>query len=585
MSDEGAVLTDWGSLGPRAPSPASGSRAGEGARGPSTTPGWGSAQLAAAFEALAEAPDGIKRLRELVLQLAVRGKLVPQVEGEESALTLLERIHAKKAQLAKEGTIRKPKDLPPVAEHEVPFELPSGWACCRFEDVHVKLGAGSTPLGGSQVYVSNGVPFLRSQNVWNDGLRLDEVAHIDRLVHSKMVETTVRGHDVLLNITGASIGRAAIVPAAFEEANVSQHVAIVRQVDPELNRWVHLFLVSPHGFNLIMEVQVGISREGLSMARLREFALPIPPLAEQHRIVARVDALMSLLDRLEAARNTREATRTALRDAALAALRDADTHEEVETAWQRIAERMADLFTDPADLVPLRQTVLQLAVRGRLVRQDPSDEPAVPGKVPEGPFAAPDGWRWSTLGGLTSLITSGSRSWNQYYAEAGATFIRSQDIKFDRLEYDKRAYVNIPEGSEGTRTQVGVGDLLITITGANVGKCAHLHEDVGEAYVSQHVALIRPQDPDISAFGHLWLTADHGGRGLLLDSSYGAKPGLNLTQLRSLPFPLPPKAEQHRIVAKVNELTTLIDRLEHHLTTAREAQAAFAAAAVHHLDA
>ena len=101
-----------------------------------------------------------------------------------------------------------------------------------------------------------------------------------------------------------------------------------------------------------------------------------PPLPEQHRIVAKVDALMALLDRLEAAKAERETTRAALRDSALAALRDAPDTEAVEAAWTRIAERMDDLFADPADVVPLRQTILQLAVRGKLVPQDPNDEPA-----------------------------------------------------------------------------------------------------------------------------------------------------------------------------------------------------------------
>lgn len=332
--------------------------------------------LLAAFETLAEAPDGIARLRELVLQLAVRGKLMPQDPNDEPACLLLERIAAEKARLVKEGKIPKAKPLPLVDEDEVPFEIPEGWTWTRLGSLVSKLGAGSTPLGGAEVYVAVGVKFIRSQNVWNDGLRLDGIAFINEATHQRMAGTHVSAGDLLFNITGASIGRCAVVPDSFDTGNVSQHVAIVRPVYSTTRRYLHVALTSDLVQGMVTRTQVGISREGLSVGRLGQFPLPLPPLPEQHRIVAKVDALMALLDRLDAARSERETTRAALRDATRAALRDAPDAEAVDAAWTRIAERMDDLFTDPADVTPLRQTILQLAVRGKLVPQDPSDEPA-----------------------------------------------------------------------------------------------------------------------------------------------------------------------------------------------------------------
>jgi len=164
-------------------------------------------------------------------------------------------------------------------------------------------------------------------------------------------------------------------------------------------------------------------------------------------------------------------------------------------------------------------------------------------------FKVPSGWTGCQLGDLTSLITSGSRGWKRYYAESGASFIRSQDIKLDRLSFDDRAFVRLPGEVEGARTRVQVGDLLLTITGANVGKCAAIVDDPGEAYVSQHVALIRPLVPGWTMFLHAWLTAPLGGRGRLEEVQYGLKPGLNLTQLRQLPCPLPPLSAQAPLVA------------------------------------
>ena len=169
----------------------------------------------------------------------------------------------------------------------------------RMSSIASKLGAGSTPKGGKAIYQNEGVPFIRSQNVYNDGLRLCEVARISESIHQKMLGTHVEKNDILLNITGASIGRCALVPQELGEANVSQHVAIIRLIDVRLREFIHLALTAPFYQAMIMNVQVGVSREGLSMKRLREFPMVIPPFAEQHRIVAKVNELMAMCDELE----------------------------------------------------------------------------------------------------------------------------------------------------------------------------------------------------------------------------------------------------------------------------------------------
>jgi len=177
---------------------------------------------------------------------------------------------------------------------------------------------------------------------------------------------------------------------------------------------------------------------------------------------------------------------------------------------------------------------------------------------------------------VISLVTSGSRSWKDYYATEGATFIRSQDIKFDRLQFDERAFVKLPPGAEGSRTQVFLQDLLITITGANVGKAAVVMLPIPEAYVSQHVALVRLLDLTMVDYLHLWLVGAHGGRKLLLMSSYGAKPGLNLQNIIDLLVPVPPLAEQSRIVARVVGLRSLCADLRQRLAAASERQSQIA---------
>jgi type I restriction enzyme S subunit len=251
------------------------------------------------FGELYTVKENVAELRKAILQLAVMGRLVPQDPNDPPASELLKEIEAEKQRLIKEGKIKKPKPLPPIKPEEVPYELPQGWEWVRLGELVSKLGSGSTPRGGKSAYVNEGIPFLRSQNVWNDGLRLDDVAYIPEETHKKMEATKVAAKDILLNITGASLGRTSLVPDDFEEANVSQHVTIIRCIQPDQRRFIHFLLQSPYCQRMIWTRQVGMAREGLSKKVLELFEVPLPPLPEQHRIVKRIDQLMALCDTLE----------------------------------------------------------------------------------------------------------------------------------------------------------------------------------------------------------------------------------------------------------------------------------------------
>jgi len=257
------------------------------------------ARLADNFGRLFHAPEDVGQLRDLILDLAVHGILVDQSEADEPITDWLTDIAATKAALAKQKLIPKQTAMADLAHDEYPFPLPKGWAFVRLGQITNKIGSGSTPRGGREVYVKEGVPFLRSQNVWNDGLHLDDVACITPEEHERMSGTAVLGNDVLLNITGASLGRCALVPSEFGEANVSQHVTIIRLTDPQVREYLHLCILSPYTQSMIWGRQVGMAREGLSKKVLEQFEIPLPPVAEQHRIVARVAELMRFCDVME----------------------------------------------------------------------------------------------------------------------------------------------------------------------------------------------------------------------------------------------------------------------------------------------
>ncbi|MEK4433797.1 restriction endonuclease subunit S [Paenibacillus sp. FSL K6-2862] len=240
-----------------------------------------------------------QNLRESILQEAIQGKLVPQDPNDTPASVFLERIRVEKEQLIKEKKIKKEKPLPKITEDEIPYALPIGWEWVRLVSISSKLGAGSTPTGGKKVYTDNGTMFIRSQNVWNSGLKVADIAYISDEINNKMQGSIVKANDILLNITGASIGRSCVLDKDFDTANVNQHVSIIRLVEPEMNAFIHKCIISPYIQKLIMDVQVGVSREGLSMDKLGRFLIPIPPLNEQIRIIEKIDQLMALCDELD----------------------------------------------------------------------------------------------------------------------------------------------------------------------------------------------------------------------------------------------------------------------------------------------
>jgi type I restriction enzyme S subunit len=272
------------------------------------------ATLAQHFDELFTTEDSIAQLKQAVLQLAVMGKLVPQDPTDEPAGRLLQRIKKEKQKLIEAGKIKKEKMLLQILDSELPFELPHGWQFARLGEITNKIGSGSTPRGGKESYSNEGVLFIRSQNVWNHGLELDDVALITNETHERMAGTKVYPNDILLNITGGSLGRSTIIPEDAEEANVSQHVTIIRPANRDTRFFLHLCIISPYGQQLIWGRQVGANREGLSKKVLELFEIPIPPLNEQQRIVHKVNELFSLCDKLAERLGTAQVIKNQLAD-------------------------------------------------------------------------------------------------------------------------------------------------------------------------------------------------------------------------------------------------------------------------------
>lgn len=549
-----------------------------------------SERLLRQYERIADAPDAIARLRRFVLDLAVRGKLIPQDPRDEPASELLKRIVAEKVRLMKAGEIKKEKPLAPVDE-EVNFEVPPTWQWTRLGTISSYIQRGKSP----KYAASGGSPVVSQKCVQWTGLDLSVAKQVTLESLTEYEDFRfLRDGDLLWNSTGTgTIGRIIRLVDPPQKLVCDSHVTVIRclEANPE---YVRTWLRSDHVYALIEDRAAGSTNQVELTSQMAIYQLvPLPPLAEQHRIIAKVDELMALCDRLEAARAEREAMRDKLAAATLARVDAPDSDTFRDDA--RFALDALPTLTARADQIKeLRQTILNFAAVGRLVLQDPSDEPAsellmriaaektcmmkdgliprqkeIARDLPRLTEGLPVSWQPIALGEVCAFVTSGSRGWADFYADSGPGFIRAQNIRFGKLRLDDLAFVNPPSSSEGMRTRVAEGDLFIVITGAGVTNPARLDRDLGKAYVSQHVALVRPIDKELSEWFLLCLMAPAGGRSELIERAYGAgKPGLNLDNIRTLNVPIPPLAEQRRIIAKVDELMTLCDRLEATLTTA-----------------
>ena len=324
----------------------------------------------------------------------------------------------------------------------------------------------------------------------------------------------------------------------------------------------YLFYFINSNYELLNTRTKGVGIPHIDPLVLMGLPLPLPTFSEQTRIVEKLEELLSDLDagvaELKAAQKKLGQYRQSLLKAAVEGMLTAEWRKE-----NKPRETGAQLLERILNERRARWEARQLARFREQGKTPPKDwEEQYPRPMPTDTTnlpALPDGWVWATIDQLSEFITSGSRGWADYYAESGATFIRSQNINKDRLDLSDIAFVNPPGSTEGIRTRVRTHDLLLTITGANVGKAAWVEADIAEAYVSQHVALIRPIETTLANFLHMFLIASAGGRRQLNKKAYGAgKPGLNLQQVGTVTIPLPSLAE---ILALMESVTNKLGAL------------------------
>ena len=530
---------------------------------------------------------GVQKLRELILDLAVRGLLVPQDPNDEPASELLKQIDSERHRLAKAGIFKKPKPLVAVAQNETPFELPEGWAFTR-NGALFGLKKGKVPKDLSESEGS--IPYLDIEALDRGNIR----RHTNDDKAPKSTE-----EDILVVCDGSRSG----LVLDGKNGAIGSTLSVI---ETPLIIQGYVKLVFLQAYQRLNSTMKGAAIPHLDTKQLLIDIIGLPPLAEQHRIVAKVDELMALCDQLEKEQESSLDTHDTLVATLLGALTTATADAgQFAEAWHRIQANFDTLFTTESSIDQLKQTILQLAVMGKLVEQDPDDESAAtsleriathraglikagdlkkrkllpPIPKDEEPSKLPDPWQWCQL---DVLITDMDAGWSP---ACPPTPSPSHDIwgvlkttAVQVMEY-RESENKVLDGGKSPRPQyeVKTGDILITRAGPKnrVGISCLVENTRPRLMISDKIIRFHLVEVGFSErFISLCLNAGPTWDYLESAKSGMAESQMNISQgkLRAAPIPLPPLAEQHRIVAKVEELMALCNQLKGSLATAQATQ-------------
>lgn len=534
---------------------------------------------------------GIKKLRELILELAVRGKLVPQDPKDEPAKELLKTIAAKKAQMVMEGKVKKERPLPEIAEDEKNYELPSGWEFVRLGDVAFSQ-AGFAFKSNFFNENSDGLPLIRIRDV---GQPFTGTYYSGEYREEFLIE---KG-DYLISMDGEF----RVSPWTNGPALLNQRVSrLIFYYEKVGQRFIADSLQAR--LRELQGVKAYTTVDHLSGTQITEAVIGLPPLAEQHRIVAKVDELMALCDQLEQQQTQSIEAHKTLVEALLGTLTRFASQQEFRAAWARIASHFDTLFTTEASIDQLKQTILQLAVMGKLVPQDPNDEPATellkridgekrqlievgqireknaatPISKEERPFNVPTNWAWARLSEITRRIHYGYTASARPEIE-GVRLLRITDIQDNTVDWQSVPGCEI-EDRDLPQYQLDLGDILVARTGGTVGKTYLVSAMPVAAVFASYLIRIQGASALFVRYLKLFLESPTYWEQLVEGARGGAQPNVNGQTLGKMVVPVPPQGEQRRIVAKVDELMALCDALKARLADAQATQLSLADAVV-----
>lgn len=470
-----------------------------------------------------------KLLRQKILDLAIRGKLVPQDPNDEPASVLLERINAEKERLIKEGKIKRSKKTATTSDsRHYPFELPSGWVWCTLDSLCSIKGGKRIPKGYTFASTKTNHIYLRVSDMKYNTIILDDLKYIDDEVYSQIKNYTINKSDLYLTIAG-TIGSVGIIPEEVDGMSLTENAAKLTDIlcVKEYLLYALQSTVAKDHFSFKYHQ---VAQPKLSIETASKTPIPLPPYQEQFRIVAEIKHWLSLIERIESTKK--------------------DLQIIVSQAKNKI---------------------LDLAIHGKLVPQDPSDEPAIellkrinpkftPCDNEHDTNQLPDSWCWTTFGDVCELVTGStpSKLHPEYYG-GDFPFYKPTDL-------DAGRHVNIPsefltdEGKNVSRI-IPVGSTAICCIGS-IGKCGYIEK---EGTTNQQINTAVPSKSLSPLYLYYFCNSSYFIDELSADSSAITISIVNKSKLSKMLISLPPYNEQLRIVAKIEELFAQLDAIENSL--------------------
>ncbi|MDM1287061.1 restriction endonuclease subunit S [Acinetobacter indicus] len=520
---------------------------------------------------------GVQKLRELILDLAIRGKLNKKTNHQ--AIELLDAIK----EIQKEKNIKLKNGG--ISNNPNYIDFPSNWALVQIKTLGNVKGGKRIPKGKSFTEEVTPYIYLRVTDMKNQTIIDNDLKYINEDTFNEISRYTISKDDVYVTIAG-TIGAVGSVPEKFHNMSLTENAAKITDLNLINQNWFIKVLSSKFVQNQFSEAVNQMAQPKLAINKVEDTFIPLPPLEEQCEIARKVDELMQLCDQLEQKQTLSSDAHATLVNSLLKALTESNDADEFQANWQRIVANFDVLFTTEYSIEQLKQTVLQLAVMGKLVKQDPSDEPASEllkkiadekaklikeGKIKkskplpeitedEKPFELPSGWEWTLLDFLAEDIHYG------YTASANANIkdirlLRISDIQDNKVDWDKVPGCEISE--EIARNYLlKNGDILIARTGGTIGK-SYLVENISiKSVFASYLIRVKRLESTYPAYMKLYFGSEIYWKQLYAASMGTGQPNVNGTSLKSLRIPLPPLNEQKRIVEKVNQLFSIIEQLQ-----------------------
>ncbi|HUQ38392.1 MAG TPA: restriction endonuclease subunit S [Aestuariivirga sp.] len=551
---------------------------------------------------------GIDRLRALILDLSVRGKLVPQDPSDEPVAELLQRIKKKKAQRVRDGEMRKPRELDNLPKLKVPFAIPETWQWVRLDEVGEIVGGGTPPAGNASNFVDGGkgVPWLTPADL--GGYKKRYISHGER----DLTEGALNASSATMMPAGSVLftSRAPIgyVVIAANPISTNQGFKSIVPYNAECALFVALVMKS--FAKAINDSAPGTTFKEVSGKMVAAVPIPLPPLPEQQRIVAKVDELMAICNSLEEESAAGMAAHQVLVEALLATLTatSADA-SDLALNWVRLEAHFDTLFSTDASVDVLKETILELAVRGKLAPQNPSDEPAPvlvrniqtekarlvaenqlrrekptsPLDHRELPFPAPTGWVWTKIGEV-ALFTQYGTSENTTVGLEGVPVLAMGNINNGLVDLNSRKLLPF-SSDELPELFLKYGDLLYNRTNSYelVGKTGlFLGPDDSYTFASYLIRIRLKPDTILPTYLNLVMNSPYFRNTQVVPRITKQTGQANVSggAMRDMLVPIPPFPEQCRIMSRVGELAALCGALRADIAAAAETQQRLADAVV-----